>query len=158
MVTKVSKGRDTTVPCFCGLSTDSKPTDAGNGAEFKEINTGDTYYYNEAGATWVKWTGGSGGGGGGGGGGSSDLSTATVTCVNLGETILNGAFCGDTEYLQLGDCSRPYSDTEISTLILYKGKAYMWADHHPVSISGNIEAVSEADEWLVTGDCTITFA
>lgn len=45
MITEVSKGREYSVPSFRGLSTDSKPTDAGNGAEFREIDTGDVYYF-----------------------------------------------------------------------------------------------------------------
>ena len=82
MVTEVLKGRDSTVAGFRGLSTDDKPTDVGNGAEFKEIDTGDIYYFNEAGSAWVKWTGGSGGG-------DSDFSTAQVTFVNNTGNYIN---------------------------------------------------------------------
>ena len=39
---------------YC-LSTDSKPTETvGNGSCLTEIDTGDVYLFNEAGATWVK--------------------------------------------------------------------------------------------------------
>jgi len=53
-VSDVGKGRFDSVDRFRGLSTDSKPTNVGNGAEFLEMNTGDIYFYNEAGGTWVK--------------------------------------------------------------------------------------------------------
>ena len=39
---------------YC-LSTDVKPTETvGNGSSLTEIDTGDVYLFNEAGATWVK--------------------------------------------------------------------------------------------------------
>ena len=47
-----ARGRD--VKDYAGLSTDSKPVDAANGALFLEMNTGDIYVYNAAGETWVK--------------------------------------------------------------------------------------------------------
>ena len=53
-VSDVGKGRLFAVDYFRGLSTDSKPTNVGNGAEFLEIDTGDIYYFNEAASTWVK--------------------------------------------------------------------------------------------------------
>ena len=53
MVNDVSKGRMFNVSYFRGLSTDTKPTNVDNGAEFLEIDTGDIYYYNAAGAAWV---------------------------------------------------------------------------------------------------------
>ena len=41
---------------LAGLSTDSKPTDAGiaTGSKFLEVNTGKTFYFNEAAAD-TKW-------------------------------------------------------------------------------------------------------
>ena len=39
---------------YRGLSTDSKPTDAPNGAAFLEMDTGDVYLYNADGPAWVK--------------------------------------------------------------------------------------------------------
>lgn len=40
---------------YSGLSTDSKPTDGvRNGSIFVEIDTGDVYFFNEAGPAWVK--------------------------------------------------------------------------------------------------------
>lgn len=47
-----------------GLSTDSKPTtNVGTNDEFKELDTGKTYYFN--GSAWAEGVGGGGGGGGG---------------------------------------------------------------------------------------------
>ena len=37
---------DSTLRLF-GLSTDTKPTDVGNGSSFFEMNTGDTYYFKD---------------------------------------------------------------------------------------------------------------
>lgn len=53
-VSDVGKGRLFAVDYFRGLSTDSKPTNVGNGAEFLEMDTGDIYYFNETAKTWVK--------------------------------------------------------------------------------------------------------
>lgn len=44
---------DSSVQRFYGLSTDTKPTGCTNGSVFIEIDTGDKYLYNEAGAVWV---------------------------------------------------------------------------------------------------------
>lgn len=38
---------------YYGLSTDSKPTDVGNGSCFVEMNTGKVYFYNAAAGTWI---------------------------------------------------------------------------------------------------------
>ena len=47
-----------------GLSTDiPKPTNAGNGWIFSEIDTGKIYIYDAENSTWREWSGGSGGGG-----------------------------------------------------------------------------------------------
>ncbi len=53
MVTIANKGRDETFVKYRGLSTDTKPTDCPNGSEFFEMNTGKTFYFNEASSTWV---------------------------------------------------------------------------------------------------------
>lgn len=46
------------------LSTDDKPTDGiANGSMCTEMDTGDVYFFDEAGGAWIKF--GSGGGGGG---------------------------------------------------------------------------------------------
>lgn len=37
-----------------GLSTDTKPTDVGNGSTFIEINTGDVYLFDGTSKTWKK--------------------------------------------------------------------------------------------------------
>lgn len=54
-----------------GLSTDSKPTNAGNGWIFSEIDTGKIYIFDAENSTWREWSSGGGGGGGGGSGGDS---------------------------------------------------------------------------------------
>lgn len=54
MISEVGKGRDVAVAVFRGLSTDDKPTNVANGAEFLEIDTGDIYFYNEDGSTWAR--------------------------------------------------------------------------------------------------------
>lgn len=153
MVTEISKGRDTTVPCFCGLSTDSKPTDAGNGAEFKEIDTGDTYYFNEAGSTWVKWTGGSGGGGG-----SSDFSIATITVYNPNSNAFYmyvPNVYGGVMYNSVGkdDISEPVD------IVLYNGRAT--ADLTGVGLfsdaTGDI-TLDGTTRAIITGDGTITIS
>ena len=42
---------------FYGLSTDSKPTDCGNGSAFVEMDTGKVYFFNAAAGTWVEFGG-----------------------------------------------------------------------------------------------------
>ena len=54
MISEVGKGRDISVAVFRGLSTDDKPTNVANGAEFLEIDTGDIYFYNEDASMWMK--------------------------------------------------------------------------------------------------------
>lgn len=171
MVTEVSKGRDTTVPCFCGLSTDSKPTDAGNGAEFKEIDTGDTYYYNEAGSTWVKWTGGSGGGGG-------DFSTANIT-LNLtppeGVTLTQYAVSKATiDFPHIEDWYGYSSEdivvenSNVVAVLTYQNQAAIrsgvWGSDGDIIYSmsgdpvctGGVSYDAENNLFIVTGDGTIT--
>lgn len=42
---------------FYGLSTDSKPTDCGNGSAFVEMDTGKVYFFNAAASAWVEFGG-----------------------------------------------------------------------------------------------------
>ena len=42
---------------FYGLSTDSKPTDCGNGSAFVEMDTGKVYFFNAAAGTWAEFGG-----------------------------------------------------------------------------------------------------
>ena len=165
MITEVSKGREYSVPSFRGLSTDSKPTDAGNGAEFIEINTGDVYYYNEAGSAWVKYTGSEGGGGGG----SSDFSTAEVNIINDTGSAVDISDCPqvvDDEYMSGGISIDANTEATLS-LILYKGHAFITAiaiggtpmvGGTGITVTGDI--VNESDEYEVyieiSGDGTIT--
>lgn len=51
-------------PDFCGLSTDEKPTDAKNGSTFLEIDTGNTFKFDEEGKNWYEQPQGGGGSGG----------------------------------------------------------------------------------------------
>ena len=53
MVTVINKGREEAIIKLRGLSTDDKPTDVPNGSEFFEMNTGKTFYFNEAAGAWV---------------------------------------------------------------------------------------------------------
>lgn len=39
---------------FFGLSTDSKPTDCGNGSVFIEMDTGKAYFFNAAAGVWIE--------------------------------------------------------------------------------------------------------
>lgn len=39
---------------YVGLSTDAKPSDAGNGSTFIEMNTGKVFMYNAEGNAWVE--------------------------------------------------------------------------------------------------------
>ena len=50
-------------PDFCGLSTDEKPTDAKNGSTFLEIDTGNTFKFDEEGKNWYEQPQGGGGSG-----------------------------------------------------------------------------------------------
>lgn len=65
MVTDISKGRLFSVPMFRGLSTDDKPMDVPNGAEFYEMDTGINNYYDESTNEWLKVGKEEEGGGGG---------------------------------------------------------------------------------------------
>ena len=51
---------------YRGLSSDSKPTDAGNGSAFIEMDTGKLYFFNEDSNEWVEFQSGSSDDGGGG--------------------------------------------------------------------------------------------
>lgn len=39
---------------LCGVSTDAKPLDVENGAEFREIDTGDRYRFDAENKVWIK--------------------------------------------------------------------------------------------------------
>jgi hypothetical protein len=99
----------------------------------------------------------------GGGGGSSDFSTATVTIVNGDNAYVNGAFIGEDDYNQVeGEMSMFYSPqaSGANTLVLYKGQALLHVDAVVASVAGDIERLGGEDSfnYLVTGDCTITFS
>ena len=50
-------GQMTTNVTLYGLSTDSKPTDCGNGSAFVEMDTGKVYFFNAAAGTWAEFGG-----------------------------------------------------------------------------------------------------
>lgn len=52
------------VPDFCGLSSDEKPMDAKNGSTFLEIDTGNTFKFDEEGKNWYEQPQSGGGSGG----------------------------------------------------------------------------------------------
>lgn len=54
MVTLIKSGKQVNVAVgqYCGLSTDTKPTDAVENSLFLELDTGDFYYY--TGSAWAK--------------------------------------------------------------------------------------------------------
>lgn len=99
-------------------------------------------------------------GGGSGGGGSSDFSTAQVTLINRGTYFYRiPCILDNAEYDVHGSACTDYFDSSTLTAILYKGKAY--AEFSPLevdSISGNIEFDEGGQMYVITGDCTITFA
>lgn len=41
---------------LCGLSTDTKPTNVGNGSTLYELDTGKNYMFDAAGETWYEQT------------------------------------------------------------------------------------------------------
>lgn len=135
------------------LSTDVKPTTGiANGSTCIEMNTGKKFMYNEDGGEWVEVPSS-----GGGGGGDSDFSTAQVTIVNnqssLELTIVQ--ILPEPYNLILADYVRPTSDT--ITVPLYKGSIVLTSNGAGnVSVSGACEYAD--DQFIITGDCTITLA
>ncbi len=53
-IKETGTGRYLSVASFRGLSTDDKPLNVDNGAEFLEMDTGDIYYFNQDALVWVK--------------------------------------------------------------------------------------------------------
>ena len=104
----------------------------------------------------------------GGGGGSSDFSTATVTVTNSGTDAIYGAGCqfNDEDSTAFGDIY--IEEDSVINLILYKGSSTISLinaiDKSLVSLSGDVEGVTDLldsdvyDEFIVTGDCTITIS
>ena len=82
-----------------GLSADEKPTEEiPNGSTFREMDTGDIYYFDEENETWLK----SSGGGGGGGGGGSGSTGYKGTVANASQLPGSGNTTGDM-YLVTGE-------------------------------------------------------
>lgn len=82
---------------YYGLSTDTKPTGAVlNGREFREMDTGKTYLFDEENGEWLEQPEE----GGGGGGGSTTLSGLTdvdISNPSNGQTLVYNASAGKWE-------------------------------------------------------------
>jgi hypothetical protein len=158
MVTDISKGRDSTVPVFVGLSTDTKPTDVDNGSEFREFDTGKLYYFDAENVEWYEQPGG----GGGGGGGDSDFSTAQVTFVNNtgGNVSVSAPIILDEEEISALLPTYSFSSPDDTTQIgLYKGNAVLLIPGtYVITYTGDITEIVANIQYLVTGDCTITIS
>lgn len=91
-----------------------------------------------------------------GGGGSSDFSTAEVTVVNNSSPLEWVAVVAYPEYnLLVGEYDNISSGTYI--MPLYKGRLILSTNGSGnVSVSGNCEYAD--DQFIITGDCTITIS
>lgn len=96
---------------------------------------------------------------GGGGGGSSDFSLAQVTFVNRQSKSISVACVADSEEPNVhGSAPNPLPGSSCQA-ILYKGVAYVFTSPLDIaSTSGNIEYDENMNCYVITGDCTITFA
>jgi hypothetical protein len=161
MVTEISKGRDSTVPVFVGLSTDTKPTDVDNGSEFRALDTGKLYYFDAENVEWCEQPGE-----GGGGGGDSDFSTATVEfiCSQYRYSVTAVAIESDEISVVTHDS---YDDNPLTmTIPLYKGKYSISAAFDLTNVDFNVMPTFTGDITLdmgtgaivVAGDGTITCA
>lgn len=94
--------------------------------------------------------------GGGGGGGSSDFSTAQVTLVNNSSVLESAIVVVVPEYnCLLGEYGEIPSGTY--TMPLYKGTLILSTNGlGSVSVSGACEYAD--DQFIITGDCTITIS
>lgn len=98
-----------------------------------------------------------------GGGGSSDFSTAEISisgesesqCSVISPHIIPTPFGYD---LLLAD-SADYASGDSITVVLYNGKVSISAsvESGSITVSGNIEHM-DGNEYLITGDCTITIS
>ena len=98
------------------------------------------------------------------GGGNSDFSTATITLENGSFSYITNACLASQVYgIEENpiEASFPTGVVSNGEIILYKGKAIIMLDSGAVShiseLSGGIEALNMPNNYLVTGDCTITF-
>lgn len=96
-----------------------------------------------------------------GGGGSSDFSTATIQISGVSESqcSVTSPHIIPTPFgfeLLVAD-STEYASGDSITVVLYKGKVSISAsvDTGSIAVSGDIEHM-DGNEYLVTGDCTIT--
>lgn len=156
---QVNGSTQTVTSTFFGLSTDEKPTDAGNGSCFIELDTGKGYFFDIENGEWIEVQSS------GGGGGSSDVSLATVTIINSTpeyELSGSGAVFAPNPYVEppfigsTGNFIVPNgSESREIQVLLYKGKAQIqfW-DATILSATGDAEA--DGDMAQITGDCTLT--
>ena len=87
---------------------------------------------------------------------SNDFSTAQVTVTNDYFTYFSMAtILVDPQYSLEGSYGKT-DGTSPFTIILYKGKAYLWLDNVE-STSGSISLDPNTGLYVVTGDCSITF-
>lgn len=99
----------------------------------------------------------------GGGGGGGDFSTAMVT-LNRAEGFVAsmGLQCACVAPEPDATMSDVYSEDESCefTAVLYKGKAlaYQTNDAVALSITGDATYDSDLEMYVITGDCTFTFA
>lgn len=93
-----TRNTDYSIQRLRGLSTDTKPTDVPNGSEFREMDTGKDFMYDEESGDWKEQH--KRGGGGGGSGTmkvtfdvqSDDDVTADKTFEEVYQAVENGAY------------------------------------------------------------------
>ena len=102
---------------------------------------------------------------GGGGGGSSDFSAANVTMIGgvsltASRIMLAEETGAPYDFLTALSGEPFYDDTTIATA-LYKGRAIITVAPlqfgKTITVSGNIELLEDND-YIITGDCTITIS
>ena len=102
----------------------------------------------------------------GGGGGSSDFTTATVTMqaaegYGSAMTLICPCIASDYGSLEATGTSAYTEDTSMEfTAVLYKGKALAYFDMPGVNVvvTGSAEYDTIGRAYIITGDCTFTFA
>ena len=100
---------------FVGTSSDTKPagTWVGENSEFKELDTGDTYFYDNPTTGWVKKVGESGGSGGGGSYTLPTASASTKGGVKIGSGLtMTGEVLSVTGGGGAGKFTVTFTDTE----------------------------------------------
>lgn len=94
----ITRNTDYSIQRLRGLSTDTKPTDVPNGSEFREMDTGKDFMYDEASGDWKEQPKKGGGGGGGGAPVLRDITInnkRTVGAASAKRVIVNGLYNSD---------------------------------------------------------------